>query len=356
MAKQIEGITLKNEEDELYTSKSQRNFKPPAKVGYKNAEKRKSQQGTSQPWISQRLTIRVLGGGGSKETATIMESWATCLRIAHQIKVHHVRGAYEKVEIWASIRLTIMFSRLREENEMRIIGRAQLRMEMITRGTGSGSGSGSGSGTDPMDERLHDLITAEVTHCILDANLVIFGTVKEGIIEIMDERIRSFQAEIAAGQIGARAPSFRFDHEFEPSVEVQRLMREFQDLQQTFETMVEINAKFWERALLVPLYAANEEMRYHSMKRDDIREFVSFSGCKTVIEMVEKAHEQEIELELRKKRKPEQVQAVVGQAKKPNTSDRPSRTVAVVPSAVSRTVEPAEQWAQYVMRVASRVT
>ena len=76
-------------------------------------------------------------------------------------------------------------------------------------GSGSGLGSGSGFGAEPIDERLHELIEAEVTRGILDATPVIFGTVKEGIIEIMEEQLRSFRAEIVAGQIGTRTPSFR---------------------------------------------------------------------------------------------------------------------------------------------------
>ena len=61
------------------------------------------------------------------------------------------------------------------------------------------------------------------------------------------------------------------------------------------------------------------------MLRDDIQEFVSFTGCKTLNEMVEKAREREIELEFRTKRKPEQDQTAVGQAKKPKTSDSSGR-------------------------------
>ena len=48
--------------------------------------------------------------------------------------------------------------------------------------------------------------------------------------------------------------------------------------------MAEIIAKFMERALLVPQYIANEEMRktgYHDMLRDDISEFMSFLGART---------------------------------------------------------------------------
>ena len=44
------------------------------------------------------------------------------------------------------------------------------------------------------------------------------------------------------------------------------------------------------------------------MLRDDIREFVSFTGCKTLNEMVEKAREKEMELEFHTKRKTKQVQ------------------------------------------------
>ena len=61
------------------------------------------------------------------------------------------------------------------------------------------------------------------------------------------------------------------------------------------------------------------------MLRDDIREFVSFTGCKTLYEMVEKAHEREMELEFGTKWKHEQAQIAVGQAKKPKISDSSSK-------------------------------
>ena len=48
------------------------------------------------------------------------------------------------------------------------------------------------------------------------------------------------------------------------------------------------------------------------MLMDDVREVVSFSGCRTLNDMIEKDHEREIELELRAKRKPKQVQTVSG--------------------------------------------
>ena len=51
------------------------------------------------------------------------------------------------------------------------------------------------------------------------------------------------------------------------------------------------------------------------MLRDDICEFMSFLGCKTLNEMVEKVREREMELEFHTRQKPEQVQTIVGQAK-----------------------------------------
>ena len=89
----------------------------------------------------------------------------------------------------------------------------------------------------------------------------------------------------------------RFDLEFSPPIEVQRLVREFHDLHQSTETMAEMTAKFRERPLLIPQYSSDEEMTrtpYHSMLKDHIQEFVSFTGCKTLKEMVDKAREQEI--------------------------------------------------------------
>ena len=70
--------------------------------------------------------------------------------------------------------------------------------------------------------------------------------------------------------------------------------------------MAEITAKFQEQALLIPWYSTKEDMRrtrYHSMLRDDIREFLSFTGCKTLNEMVKKARKREMELDFHTERK-----------------------------------------------------
>lgn len=45
---------------------------------------------------------------------------------------------------------------------------------------------------------------SEITHANLDATPVGFGTIKEGIMELMDEHLGAYQAEIAVGQLGSR--------------------------------------------------------------------------------------------------------------------------------------------------------
>lgn len=62
---------------------------------------------------------------------------------------------------------------------------------------------------EPINERLCELIVAEVTHGILDGIHVMFGTIKEGIMKLVDECLRAFLAEIVVGQIGALPPSFQ---------------------------------------------------------------------------------------------------------------------------------------------------
>lgn len=57
---------------------------------------------------------------------------------------------------------------------------------------GSGPGSGSDNDTEPIDERLCKSIAAVVTRGILNATPVIFGTIKEGMMEIVEERLKSF--------------------------------------------------------------------------------------------------------------------------------------------------------------------
>ena len=46
---------------------------------------------------------------------------------------------------------------------------------------------------------------------------------------------------------------------------------------------------------------------YHDMLRDDFREFVNFSECKALNDMIDRAREREIDLEHLEKKKPDQV-------------------------------------------------
>ena len=55
-----------------------------------------------------------------------------------------------------------------------------------------------------------------------------------------------------------------------------------------------------------------KKVLYHDMLRDDIREFVSRSSCKTLEDMIARAREREIDLEHLGKRKPEGVQVSTG--------------------------------------------
>ena len=56
---------------------------------------------------------------------------------------------------------------------------------MVVSTRGEGSGSDSGAGTKPIDEQMSEIILSEITHGIWQQTLVIFGTIKEGIMEIM---------------------------------------------------------------------------------------------------------------------------------------------------------------------------
>ena len=120
----------------------------------------------------------------------------------------------------------------------------------------------------------------------------------------------------------------QFRAEFAPAIEVQQLAREFQDLRQTTKVVAEITIKFRENALLVSQYATNEEMKktkYHDMLRDGIRDFVSFSTCWTLGDMLARGRDREINLEHLWKRKPKQVQTIGGPVKRPNTFDQQVR-------------------------------
>ena len=74
--------------------------------------------------------------------------------------------------------------------------------------SGVGEGSGSDSGAEQLDEQTREFISSEITCNILDQTLVIFGMIKEGILELLDERLSAFRTKVAA-MMGSRTLTFR---------------------------------------------------------------------------------------------------------------------------------------------------
>ena len=71
MVKQIGGITLKGEEEALYTSKSRSNNKSPIKYGYKNGDKERSHQENAQPSRAQNN----INNNSSQEMRFVLEEF-----------------------------------------------------------------------------------------------------------------------------------------------------------------------------------------------------------------------------------------------------------------------------------------
>ena len=83
-----------------------------------------------------------------------------------------------------------------------------LRMVVLRSRPTVGS-SGSGSGSELVGEGLREFIASEITRGILDATPVVFGSIKEGIIELMEDRLRAFRSDMASGRSGSRTLSFK---------------------------------------------------------------------------------------------------------------------------------------------------
>ena len=73
----------------------------------------------------------------------------------------------------------------------------------------SGEGSGLGLSSEPVDERLREFIASEITRGILDATPVIFGSIKEGIVELMEDRLKAFRNDMATSQSGSHTLFFK---------------------------------------------------------------------------------------------------------------------------------------------------
>ena len=82
---------------------------------------------------------------------------------------------------------------------------------MVAMRGGFGSGSGSGSGAGQLDEQLREFISSDITRNILEKTLVIFGTIKEGIMEVLAECLGSFRSDMVV-MMGPRNLIF---HEFQ---------------------------------------------------------------------------------------------------------------------------------------------
>ena len=55
-------------------------------------------------------------------------------------------------------------------------------------------------GSEPVDEGLREFIASEITKGILESTPIIFGSIKEGIIDLMEGRLRAFRSDMASGQ------------------------------------------------------------------------------------------------------------------------------------------------------------
>lgn len=91
-----------------------------------------------------------------------------------------------------------------------------------------------------------------------------------------------------------------------PKVEQQRMQQEFMALQQTTESVSDLNAKFLEMLSFCPSFAGNEAWlvsRYTAILRIEIREFVSMQEFSTLSAIMNVARRREIELQTQSKRK-----------------------------------------------------
>ena len=76
--------------------------------------------------------------------------------------------------------------------------------ELPVSSSGTGEGSGSGYRVGQLDDQMRNFISAEIMRNIIDQTLVIFGSVREAIVELMDNHLEAIRAGIVSGQFGAR--------------------------------------------------------------------------------------------------------------------------------------------------------
>ena len=49
-----------------------------------------------------------------------------------------------------------------------------------------------------LDDQMHEFISSKITRSILEQNHVIYGTIKEGILEVLEEHLDSFHFDMVA--------------------------------------------------------------------------------------------------------------------------------------------------------------
>ncbi|KAJ9565416.1 hypothetical protein OSB04_001382 [Centaurea solstitialis] len=117
MAKQMSGITLKSEEEALYTSKSWSNSKPAAKGVYKNSDKAKCHQGTTQPWRAQKTDHKSSRGKRFEGNCNNCGKWGhmskNCWFKKKSVESNIVTSKYEIEDEWDVEALCVV-----EENEL----------------------------------------------------------------------------------------------------------------------------------------------------------------------------------------------------------------------------------------------
>ena len=92
----------------------------------------------------------------------------------------------------------------------------------------------------------------------------------------------------------------RFEAQYVPRVEQLRMMQQFMALEQTTESVHDLNSKFLEMLSFCPNFAGDEAWlvsRYTAVLRTDIREFVSMQDHPTLTAIMDAARRREIELQ-----------------------------------------------------------
>lgn len=111
----------------------------------------------------------------------------------------------------------------------------------------------------------------------------------------------------------------RFEAQYVPKVEQQRMLQEFMALEQTTESITELNAKFLQMLSFCPTFAGNESWlvsRYAATLRTEIREFVNMQEFTSLSAIMDTARRREIELQTQSKRKAGESSSKYGDAQK----------------------------------------